>query len=218
VAAAMAGVGRSYEEAARVHGASRRTRMATTASLLRPALFAAMIIVFAESIADFGTAVVIAPDAHFPVATYTLYTALASYPADFGVAAVVGWMLVASVAAALLVQRRLLARRSYAVLGGRTRPATPVHLPPLRRLLALGGVCAFFVVALAVPVLGAVASSLLEPFHHIGLNSLTVGAYRGILSSPALGGPLDVSFKMALINAFATLVLAGVVARRLAAG
>ncbi|MDA8294158.1 MAG: ABC transporter permease subunit [Actinomycetota bacterium] len=218
VAAAMAGIGRSFEEAARVHGASRRTRMTTMASLLRPALFAAIIIVFAESIADFGTAVVIAPNAHFPVATYTLYTALASYPADFGVAAVIGWMLVASVAVALLLQRRLLARRSYTVLGGRTRPVTPVRLPPLRHLVAVTGVCAFFVAALGIPVLGAVVSSLLEPFHHLGLHGLTVGAYRGILSSSALGGPLDVSFKLALINAFATLLLAGVVARRLAAG
>jgi iron(III) transport system permease protein len=218
VAAAMAGIGRSYEEAARVHGASRRTRMTTTASLIRPALFAALIIVFAESIADFGTAMVIAPNAHFPIATYTLYTALSSYPADFGVAAVVGWMLVASVAVALVIQRRLMARRSYAVLGGRLRPAVPVRLDPLRRTLAFAGVCTFFLLALGIPVLGAVVSSLLEPFHHLGLHTLTVSAYRGILSSTALGAPIDVSFKMALITACVTLVLASVVARRLAAG
>ena len=218
VAAAMAGIGRSYEEAARVHGAGRGTRMATTASMLRPALFAALVVVFAESIADFGTAVVIAPNAHFPVATYTLYAALSSYPADFGVAAVVGWMLVGAVGAALVVQRRLLARRSYAVLGGRMRPAVPVRLPLAQRAAALAALGGFFALALGVPVLGAVVSSLLEPFHHLGLHALTINAYRGILASTALGAPIAVSFKMALITACVTLVLAGVVARRLAAG
>lgn len=217
VAGSLAGLGRSYEDAARVHGAGRMATLRAVASIMRPALFAALIVVFAESIADFGTAAVIAPNAHFPVATYTLYAALSNYPANFGVAAVVGWMLVLSVAAALFVQRRFTRNRSYAVLGSRSRFSPPRRLPMMPRALAVGWVAGFFVVALLVPIVGAVASSLLKPFARLGWHSLTFAAYRGILGSSGLGASIMLSLKMALVNACITLVVAAVIARRLAA-
>ncbi len=119
IAGPLAGLSRSYEEAARTHGAGRWATLRAVVPILLPALFAALTIVFAESIADFGTAAIIAPNADFPVATYSLYTSLSAYP--------------------------------------------------------------------------------------------------GLLGSSACGAPLALSFKMALINACITLVIAAVIARRLAA-
>lgn len=217
IAGSLAGLGRSYEDAARVHGAGRLATFRAVGPMLLPALFAAMIIVFAESISDFGTAAVIAPSSHFPVATYTLYTALASYPANFGAAAVIGVMLVIAVSLALFVQSRFTRGRSYAVLGGRTRFAAPQALSRRATLGTSVFVAGFFTAALAVPILGAVASSLLTPFSSFSLSHLTFRAYHGIFGAAAFGAPIALSFKMALITAFLALFLGAVIARRLAA-
>ncbi len=216
IAGPLAGLSRSYDEAARVHGASRAATLRVVVPLLAPAVFAAIVVVFAESISDFGTAAVIAPTSHFPVATYSLYTALASYPADFGLAAVIGWVLVGAVALALFIQNRFTAGRSYAVLGGRSRFAAPQRLGRRGQVLALGAVAVFFAAALVVPILGAIGSSLLEPFTSFSPAHMTFQAYHDIFGSSAFGSPLALSFKMAVINAFAVVVVAAVIARRLA--
>lgn len=217
IAASLAALGRSYEDAARIHGARRLGTLRTVGPILSPAIFAAMIIVFAESISDFGTAAVIAPDSHFPVATYSLYTALSAYPANFGIASVIGIMLVVAVGVALFVQSRLTRGRSYAVLSGRSRPAIP---QPLSRAGAIG-VCVFmvgfFLAALVVPILGAVAASMLTPLTTFSLSHLSVDAYHGILSSSVFGAPIALSLKLALINAFLALVMGTLIARRISA-
>jgi len=108
VAGSISALGSSFEDAARVHGGGRLSTLRVVIPMVLPSIFAGLIVVFAESIADFGTAAVIAPNAHFPIATYNLYVALSSYPANFGVAAVIGCMLVAAVAVALMLQKRFL--------------------------------------------------------------------------------------------------------------
>ncbi len=216
IAGPLAGLGRSYEDAARTHGAGRLGAIRLVGRILLPALFAAAIIVFAEAISDFGTAAVIAPDAHFPVATYTLYTSLSTYPANFGVAAVIGLMLVLAVATALFVQARFTRRRSYAVLGARTRRAAPNDLSTRATVVVAVFISGFFSVALLVPILGAIAASLLTPFSTFGLTHLTLGAYRGIFSSGAFASAIALSMKMAVINASLALVIGAVIARRLA--
>lgn len=217
IAGSLAGLGRTYEDAVRVHGGGRLATLRVVVPMLLPSLFAAMIIVFAESVSDFGTAAVIAPSSHFPVATYALYTALASYPANFGLAAVIGIMLVAAVSIALVIQARFTRGRSYAVLGGRTRLADPQNLSRKGKLGSWLFMVGFFLAALVVPILGAISSSLLTPFSSFSLSHLTLTAYRGIFDERTFGPPIALSFKMALINAGLALFLGAVIARRLAA-
>lgn len=213
ISAAMAGIGREFEDAARTHGGGRAATFRVVAAILAPALWSALVIVFAESMGDFGVASTIAVTANFPVASYQVYASLASFPADFGVAAVVGWLLVLSVAAALLVQARVTRGRGYSVLGGRTRQAQPRALPAWGA--AAAGTCAwgFFAVALGVPVLGALASSFLPPGAELRPGNLTLAYYRQVLSSAGLGGSIWFSLRMALICGTCALVLAAVVAR-----
>ena len=94
--------------------------------ILAPALWTALAIVFAESISDFGVAATLAYDAHFPVATFSLYNAVDNEPIQFGLAAAIGCTLVGLAAIALLAQRRAMRGRSYQVLSGRTRPVQRV--------------------------------------------------------------------------------------------
>ncbi len=217
IAGPLAGLGRSFEEAARTHGGGRLATARVVGPILLPALLAALVVVFAESIADFGTAAVIAPSSNFPVATYNLFTSLTTYPADFAVAAVIGWLLVGTVACALLLQGRLLKGRSFAVLSGRSRFAQPRALSARGTVLVGTFVSGFYVVALGIPILGAAVSSLLEPFTTLSPSHLTLAAYRSVFAVGGLAGPIMLSLKMALINACLTVVIGAVIARLLAA-
>ncbi|MGC8466037.1 MAG: ABC transporter permease [Acidimicrobiales bacterium] len=217
VAGPIAALGQGYEEAVRAHGGRRLAVLRTVGPILLPSIFSGLVVVFAESIADFGTAAVIAPNAHFPIATYNLYVALSSYPANFPVAAVIGWMLIAVVAVALALQHRFTRRRSFATLGGRTRVSSPRRIGRGSMALVAAGLVFFFLVALGIPILGAITSSLLKPLSSLSWSNFTTSAYSGIFGLNGLGTSIDFSAKLAVINAFVTLVLAAVIARRLSA-
>lgn len=218
LAPSLSVIGGDLEHAARVHGGGRLTVLRTVGPVLLPAVMSGFIIVFAESIGDFGVATTIAASAHFPVATYFLYEAIGSFPANFGEAAVVGWTLVMAVGGALLIQSVLLRGRSFAVLSGRTKPAPLRHLTWRGQSLALVFVIGFFLLALGVPLVGVVSSSLLVPFEGLHWSSLTISNYSGLLGVQGLGGPIRFSGEIALVCAVTVVALGGVLARTLASG
>ena len=142
ITAALAGLGQEFEDAARVHGASRAQAMRLVAPILAPAIWSALAIGFAESISDFGVAATLAYSSHFSLATYQLYAAIGNFPPSFPMAAAMGWLLVASVAIPLALQARALRGRSYAILSGRTRQAVRRQLCRRAALAAAVGVVA----------------------------------------------------------------------------
>ena len=215
VSGALRGLGSEFETAARVHGAGRVATAKILAALIAPACWSAFAIVFAESVSDFGVAATLANDAHFPVATYTLYDAVDSFPVRFPVAAAVGWVLMAMAGLALLAQTRALRGRSYRVLGGRTRPAQRHHLGPAARTASVTGLALLVVIGLGVPTFGAVSASLISGLGSLAeQHSLTLANYTRVIESPAMHQPLAFSAEMAVATATVT-VLLGVVAARL---
>ncbi len=216
ISAALPGLGASFEHAARVHGAGRWRGFAVIIPIVAPAIWTSLAIVFAESISDFGVAQTLAYDAHFPLSTFALYNAVDNNPISFPVAASIGCTLVALAAIALLAQRRALRGRSYQVLSGRTRPYVRHRLGLAAQLLCGAGVAAFFVVAIGVPVFGAVSASLIK---NLGTQlygfSLTLDNYSRVLDSSELYAPLLYSLKLALIAASGVTLLAVPVARLL---
>lgn len=216
ISAALRGLGEEFEQATRVHGGGPLDAARMVVSLLAPAVWSALAIVFAESVSDFGVAATLANDAHFPVATFTLYNAVEAFPIQFPVAAAVGWILLALAGLALLAQSRALRGRSYRVLGGRSRPARRRRMSPLRKSAAVAGMATVVVVGLGVPTFGAFSASVIN-----GLGSLTshhgvtLDNYRRVLHSAALRGPLLYSARLATITAMLTTVFAVVSARLL---
>jgi iron(III) transport system permease protein len=215
VAPALAAVSGDLEHAVRTHGGGPRSVFVTVGPVLFPALAAGFIIVFAEAMGDFGVADTIAASSHFPVATYTLYEAISSFPTNYGVAAVVGIALVASVGVALGLLALLQRRRSYAVVSGRSKPAVRKRLTPTGQALAVAFVAVVFGGALLVPIIGLVSSSLLVPFKGLHLSSFTLAYYRPLLGVKGLLGPVRFSGEMALIGSVLTVILAAVLARTL---
>jgi len=218
LAPSLSVIGGDLEHAARVHGGGRLAVLRTVGPVLLPAIMSGFIIVFAESIGDFGVATTIAASAHFPVATYFLYEAIGSFPANFGEAAVVGWALVIAVGGALLIQSAILRGRSFAVLSGRTKPASPRYLTWRGQFVALTFVFGFFLLALGIPLVGVVSSSLLVPFEGLHWSSFTFSNYSGLLGVQGIRGPIRFSGEIAIVCALTIVALGTVLARTLASG
>lgn len=215
---ALRGLGEEFEAAVRVHGGGRTAAAKVVAALLAPACWSAFAIVFAESVSDFGVAATLANDAKFPVATFTLYNAIDSFPVDFPVAAAVGWALMAMAGLALLAQARALRGRSYRVLGGRSRPARRYRLGRAGQLATLSCLSLLLAVGLGVPSFAAVSASLINGLGSLlGNHGLTLANYSRVLQSPQLRNPLVYSAEMAALTASVTAVLALVAARVLSA-
>jgi len=162
VGAALRGLGGEYEEAARMVGAGALRRwLRINLPLLAPALCAGGLIIFAEAVSDYGTAATIAQQAGFNLVTYELYAAINNSPVDFALSAALSCLLVVAIAAALLLQTRVLRARSYQVITGRTRRARPAALGRWRlALLAL--LALLFVGALLLPLVAAAGFSLMR--------------------------------------------------------
>ncbi|HTW00531.1 MAG TPA: ABC transporter permease subunit [Streptosporangiaceae bacterium] len=204
VTAGLAGLGQEFEDAARVHGASRTTALRLIVPMLAPAIWSALAIGFAESISDFGVAATLAYNSNFSLATYQLYAAINNFPPSFPAASAMGCLLVAAVAIPLALQARALRGRSYQMLSGRTRQAVRRQLSRPGAVVAAGGAGLFFVVALGVPGFGAVSGSLLGDYG--GSFTLTLVNYRAVLHETGQIGPLERSLVYAVIGASVTVV------------
>ncbi len=216
ISAALRGLGEEFEAAARVHGRGRAATSRIVVALVAPAMWSALAIVFAESISDFGVAATLANDAHFPVATFTLYNAVYNFPVRFPVAAAVGWLLMLMAGLALLAQSRALRGRSFRVLGGRSRPARRHRLSWPAKTAAVSALVALVVLGLGVPAFGAVSASLVRGLGSlVGDHQFSLDNYTRVLGSPALRGPLLYSARLAVITASTTAILGMAVARLL---
>lgn len=216
ISAALPGVGSSFEHAARTHGASRLRAFSVIVPIIAPAIWTALAIVFAETISDYGVASTLAFAAHFPVSTFALYNAIDNEPISFPLAASIGCTLVALAGLALLAQRRALRGRGYQVLSGRTRPYNRHHFGRRGQIIATGSVVIFFLIALGVPVFGAISASLLKDDGTTLYGfTLTLSNYTRILRSGDLFTPLLYSAKLAVICATVVMILSVPVARLL---
>jgi iron(III) transport system permease protein len=139
-------------EAARVHGARpllvfRRIVL----PLLLPALAAASVLVFVQSIGMFSVPAVLGMPAGFHVATTQIYSLLETYPPRVGDATAWGLMLLAVAVTLIVAQAALLGRRSFVTITGKTSRPAP-QLPQAPRLRAAVA-WVYVTVATALPLL-----------------------------------------------------------------
>ena len=212
ITAALSGLGQEFEDAARVHGASRTAALRLILPIIAPAIWSALAIGFAESVSDFGVAATLAYNSNFSLATYQLYADIGNFPPSFSGAAAMGWLLVGAVAIPLALQARTLRGRSYAVLSGRSRQIARRRLTPGGAVAAVSGVGLFYLVALGIPGFGAVSGSLLGDYG--GSFSLTLVNYHALLRSSDLLGPIERSLGYGAVTATVT-VIGGFIAARL---
>jgi iron(III) transport system permease protein len=112
------GVSPSMEEASQTLGASRWTTFTRVSlPLMRPGLANAFLVVFIESMADFGNPMVLG--GNYGVLSTEIYFAIVGAQTDAGRAAALGLILLVFAVAAFLAQRLWLGRKSYATVTGK---------------------------------------------------------------------------------------------------
>ena len=221
VSAGLLGLGSEFEDAARIHGAGRVATLRTVVPMVAPALLSAFAISFAETMSDFGVPFTLAYHSHFPMATYTLFASISTYPANFSVAAVIALVLILSTVPPIVVQSLVTRHRSYATLSGRAREVSRHVFATPTRIAVSGGIGLVFAIGLGVPVGGAVLGSFLRnlgiyaagPVHFSSVYYHQV--FAPSISGKGFAAPLVLSNQLGLVAASATVVLALVFARRL---
>lgn len=162
VAAALDRFQPVLEDAARVSGASsRRVFRDVSLPLLAPAASAGMFLAFVTCLADFGIAAVMGIPARYYVLTTRIYQVALDYDTrnNLAFAAAMSMLLVLVAGAALLVQRRLLARRRYSVTGAQGRAVDRLPLGRWRGFIT--ALAAIFAAGVLVAPLIAVALAAL---------------------------------------------------------
>jgi iron(III) transport system permease protein len=120
VAATLDQAPSEYENAARTLGAGLgRITWSITLPLAAPAIISGFILSFLEAIASFGVAAFILIPARRPVITIELLSMFSEFPPRLGQAAAYGMPLLVVTAVLLVIQRRLLARRSFTLITGK---------------------------------------------------------------------------------------------------
>jgi iron(III) transport system permease protein len=122
------GINPGFEEAAQTLRASAlRTFASVTLPLMAPGLANAFLIVFIESLADFGNPLLLG--GNLEVLSVSIYFAIVGVQQDPGRAATLAVILLALSLALFMLQRRLLARRSFVTIAGRSEGADRIPLP-----------------------------------------------------------------------------------------
>lgn len=112
------GISPSMEEAAQTLRASpSRIFNAVTLPLMLPGLANAFLVVFVESLADFGNPIVLGGS--FGVLSTEIFFAVVGAQVDFGRAATLALILLAFALAAFLIQRQVIGKRSYVSVTGK---------------------------------------------------------------------------------------------------
>lgn len=122
------GVSPTLEEAAQTLRAGRwRTFWDVSLPLMRPGLVSAFLITFVETLADFGTPLILG--ANTSVLATEIFFAIVGADVDPGRAAVYSTLLLAFTLAAFLLQRLALGRGSYTSMSGRGDSGLHAPLP-----------------------------------------------------------------------------------------
>lgn len=125
---AVRAIGPSLEEAASTMGARRFTVFRTvTWPLLRPALAAAFLLGFVESLADFGNPLVLGGD--FDVLSTRIFFAIAGARHDPGQAAALALLLLVLTFGAFALQALWIGKRRYTTVTGKGDSGVPAPLP-----------------------------------------------------------------------------------------
>jgi len=223
ISAGLRGLGPEFEDAARVHGASRMQAIVAVLPIIAPALLSAFAISFAEAISDFGVAFTLGSNAHFPIATFTMFNAIYSFPANFPVAAVIAGVLILCTIPPVLLQAKITRGRSYAVLSGRTKAPRRHEFGVLGKVVACGGLSVFFLFVLGLPLLGAVSSSFTATVSFYTTTGVhwTLKSFHEVFTPPPsftpLGPALGVSNQLGFYVATGTVIISLALAKRLAA-
>jgi iron(III) transport system permease protein len=170
--AAFSSMDPSMEEAAVSSGASGMTAFRrVTLGLARPAIVAATLLIFIQSISSFEVPQLIGVPANVSVFTTQIYGALQAFPPDYGGAAAMGGVVLVIAALGVTFANRLNRAGRHATVGGKAFRPRKIELGAMRPV-AGAAIVAVFIIAVALPLLVLVYTSFLPGFETPSLETL----------------------------------------------
>ena len=196
----------SLEEAAIASGAGALTAFRrVTLGLARPAIVAATVLIFIQTIASFEVPQLIGVPANVSVFTTQIYGALQAFPPDYGGAAAMGGVVLVLAAAGVALANRLNSAGRHATVTGKAFRPRRMELGA-GRPLAGAAILAFFAVAVVLPLGVLVWSSLLPGFETpslAALHKLSFANYAAMWGYPLI--------RQSLLNSAITSLSAGAI-------
>ena len=159
VSAALKWDSRNLWHAGSLAGASPRTVLFTLRlPLLLPAILSGALLVFVDTIGDFGLPAAVAAEFNFPTMPYSIYAAVRQSPVRFDLGGVLAFYLVIIVAAAVALNFRVIRGDTYKFLSGESSPSVKQQsrIGWVYSLLAV----TVFALALIIPLGASVQVSL----------------------------------------------------------
>lgn len=221
MASALRNMDPSLEEAAMVCGASRRKLFRrVTMPLLRPALVAAILLVFLQSLESFEVPALLGLQSRIYVFTSQIYHILGYYPIDYGAAGALATTLLAIACCTVLLSGWLSRNaRNFQTISGKGFRPRPLALGRARPWVG-AGLAVYFLVTVIVPVLVLLYASLLKFYHAPTvevLESMSFANYVTAWSSPiavrALRNSLLIGVSSATVVAALTAIVGWIIVR-----
>ena len=197
------------EDAAAILGARMwRVVRVVTIPLVLPGVIAGFIMAFLEAIADLGAPLLISVPARFQVITSQLFQFF-QFPSKVEVAAAFSLPLLLITGGLLFLQRRLLARKTFATLTGKGAAQRTVRLGGWR-YVALGWCLLVAALSLFLPGLTLLSAATAKAWARgWSLHNLTLENFRFILvEHPTTPGAILNSFLFSIAAATAAVLIA----------
>jgi iron(III) transport system permease protein len=208
----------SLEESSRTSGASGpRTAWRITLALMLPVLSSSFILSFIRGLESFESPLFFGTPAGIEVVTTRIYH-LINHEArpDYQAVTAISFAIVALMMLIVVVQRRLLGRRSFQTITGKGFRPVPIRLGGWR-WVALAFCLLFVLVAVVLPVSQLVLGSLFKFVGFYSLDSLTLDHYRNVWNNRlfwrALSNTLLLGFGAATVTMFLGACVAYIAAR-----
>ncbi|KRB62761.1 ABC transporter permease [Rhizobium sp. Root708] len=192
-------VGARYADVGRVFGASpTRAFFRITLPLSAPGLVASLMLVFAAAIEEYGTPAALGRRAGFQVLVTGIDLRISDWPIDLPGAAILSILLVVMSLLTFLLQRWILARRSYQTVGGKPsakdkRPLGAMKVPVMIAFavvafLATGvPLLSILFTALSRTISGGLALDNISAENFLSVFNNSAGALGALLNSFSLG-------------------------------
>ena len=176
--------------------------------LMLPALCSAAMLIFMDTVGDYGLSSTITAVYSYPTLPYTIYSAICTSPARFDMAGVLSLCLMLLIVLAMFIQYKALGAKRFDFLDNGTQQAVPQRLSRGRNVCLSAVVWIFVLISIGIP---AVSSLVMSFSSAISLTkfTFTLENYKNILSadSTLLVG-IAHSLGLAVIAAVIGLVIA----------
>lgn len=139
--------------AARMNGASPfQAWKSVQLPLCIPAYCSAAMLIFMDTVGDYGMSSAITAVYSFPTLPYTIYSAICSSPVRFDMAGVLSLYLMVMIVIAMVIQYIALGKRKYDFLDNGTEQVAPQRVGKVKSMLLTLVTVVFCLIALGIPV------------------------------------------------------------------